>query len=103
MLSWLYERFLVRESKSSRELGELLEQYNEIAEPQPNWQERALSAESMVQQLQRERQELFTVNELNQHVESVLSRVRNSVDMNSAYHSGKKIATQPYLMDDDPV
>ena len=59
--------------------------------------------ESTIDTLRAERRELFTVGEVNQHVESVLSRVRGSIDINSAYHSGKKIATQPYLMNDDPL
>ena len=79
------------------------------------WKKRAIEAEKQLEQsfaeigvlkgVLREKIEeqktLVTVAEVNRHVEFVLSRVRKSLDLISAYHSGEKMATQSYLLDDE--
>ena len=128
MFNWLYERFCWRESKASRQLGELLHEYNEICEPEPNWQSRAIAAELLVEQLQRERRELFTVKEVNEHTEVALSvlkgdiqkltdtnrQARNllglglgvsssSVDINTAWHEIEKKSSQSVVVNVDSL
>ena len=123
MLNWILDRFVHRESSASLELGEALSEYTPISEPEPNWKERALTAESMVNQLRKERRELFTVKEVNEHTESVVNALKEDngrlrdgilglrnvaglllgakpslVDINTAWHEIEKKSSQSVMV-----